>query len=65
MKNLKISKKILCTFGVVIVLFIVAVGSCVYALSNANQKMEEFYSHPYQAISLGGELMTNLETSAK
>ena len=65
MKNLKISKKILCAFGVVIVLFIVAVGSCVYALSNANQKMEEFYSHPYQAISLGGELMTNLETSAK
>ena len=65
MKNLKISKKILCTFGVVIVLFIVAVGSCVYALSNANQKMEEFYGHPYQAISLGGELMTNLETSAK
>ena len=65
MKNMKISKKILCTFGGVIVLFIIAVGSCVLALRSANQRIEEFYTKPHQAISLGGELMTNLETSAK
>ena len=65
MKNMKISKKILCTFGVVIVLFIIAVGSCVLALRSANQRIEEFYTKPHQAISLGGELMTSLETSAK
>ena len=65
MKNMKISKKILCTFGVVIVLFIIAVGSCVLGLRSANQRIEEFYTKPHQAISLGGELMTSLETSAK
>ena len=65
MKNMKISKKILCTFGGVIVLFIIAVGSCVLALRSANQRIEEFYTKPHQAISLGGELMTSLETSAK
>ena len=65
MKNMKISKKILCAFGGVIVLFIIAVGSCVLALRSANQRIEEFYTKPHQAISLGGELMTSLETSAK
>ena len=65
MKNLKISRKILCAFGSVIVLFIIAVGSCVLALRSANQRIEEFYTKPHQAISLGGELTTNLETSAK
>ena len=65
MKNMKISKKILCTFGGVIGLFIIAVGSCVLALRSANQRIEEFYTKPHQAISLGGELMTSLETSAK
>ena len=65
MKNMKISKKILYTFGGVIVLFIIAVGSCVLALRSANQRIEEFYTKPHQAISLGGELMTSLETSAK
>lgn len=65
MKNMKISKKILCTFGGVIVLFIIAVGSCVLALRSANQRIEEFYTKPHQAISLGSELMTSLETSAK
>ena len=65
MKNMKISKKILCTFGGVIVLFIIAVGSCVLGLRSANQRIEEFYTKPHQAISLGGELMTSLETSAK
>ena len=65
MKNLKISKKILSVFGVVIVLFIVAVGSCIYALRAATQEMEEFYNHPYQSISLSGDLMADLETSAK
>ena len=50
MKNLSVSKKLICGFGLVLVMLMFIVWLTISALSNINGIVEDFYYHNVQSI---------------
>lgn len=65
MKNLKIGKKLLLTFGIIIVLFCVTVIVSILSLSNTGNKFTAFYNTPYEITNKANELRRDIQEVAK
>ena len=47
MKNLKIGKKLIVTFGVIIILFLISLMVSIVSLNNSGKNFKEFYTVGY------------------
>lgn len=62
MKNLKISKKLSLTFGIIIVLFIITVVCAIMALSSISAQFTSFYKGAYTNEAYAMEIKTGVES---
>lgn len=61
MKNLKVQRKLLLSFGIILVLFIISIASGLISLSNVKTKTTDFYDHPYQTKDASKSISTDLQ----
>jgi len=65
MKNLKVSAKMLVSFGIVLVLMLINVIVASIALSSVSEELTRFYNEPFQNVQRGDSINVNLQTAAK
>lgn len=65
MKNLKIGKKLLVTFGVIIALFCVTVLLSVYSLISTGNNFTAFYQKPYEVTNKTADMRRAIQEFAK
>lgn len=65
MKNLKIGKKLLVTFGIIIVLFISTVIIAIVSSINLANSYDSFYNINYQVNNYANQMRTSIQSCAK
>ena len=65
MKNLKVGKKLLLTFGLVIILLVVMVFVSIFSLNSVADGLENFYKRPYVVAPAARDVNRMLNESAK
>lgn len=65
MKNLKIGKKLLVTFGIIIALFLAAILLSVAALNRTGGQFTDFYTYTYPMSTTTMEIRRELEETIK
>ena len=65
MKNLKMSMKLLVSFGIVLVLMVVIVVIAIIGLTTITNDLDTFYKAPFQNVQLLEGISKNLNSSAK
>ena len=65
MKNLKIGKKLLLTFGSIVALFCISITAAIVGMSNIGNGFERFYDNTYPDIVKTADLCRSLQTMAK
>lgn len=65
MKNMAISKKLLVTFGIIIILLLLTVAVSIFSLMSTAGNFSSFYSGPYEVSNMCSEMGANIEASAK
>ena len=65
MKNLKVGKKFLLSFGIILALFLVAVISSSVGIMKAKGSYESFYEEDYRVITNIYEMRVSLQRSLK
>lgn len=65
MKNLKIGRKFLVTFGIIITLSIITVIVSIFGLSRTGSNFDSFYSNGFQITNKGMDMRRNIQSGAK
>lgn len=65
MKNLKISKKLLMSFGIVLALFAIVVVFSVTAFNTVENLIKDFYNEPYTDVQLADDMMININDASE
>lgn len=65
MKNLKIGKKLLVTFGIIILLFCVTVILSLYSLTSTGKNFKTFYESPFQVTNKASDMRTSIQATGK
>lgn len=65
MKNLKMSMKLLISFGIVLVLMVVIVVTAIIGMTTISRDLDTFYKSPFQNVQLLENISKNLHASAK
>lgn len=65
MKNFKIANKLIITFGVIIILYLITVVMAVFSLNNTAGSFEEFYTTGYPVSLKTAEMRRQIETTLK
>lgn len=65
MKNLKIGKKLLVTFGVILAFFSITVLLSIYSLMSTADNFTVFYDVPFEVTNKSADLRTNIQEFAK
>lgn len=65
MKNLKMSMKLLLSFGIVLILVVVIVITAVVGITTVSGEITKFYNSPFQNVQLLEGISKNLNSSAK
>ncbi len=65
MRNLKISKKLLITFGVIIALFLVTVVIAIVSLKSSSDSFEDFYTNGYPVSNKTTDMRRATQTGLK
>lgn len=65
MKNLKISKKLLVTFGILLVMFFVTVVLSILSLNNTSNNFTTFYDTSYKTSNMASDMRTAIQSSIK
>lgn len=65
MKNLKIGKKLLVTFGVIIILFCVTVVVSILSLNQTGENFKTFYDSPFQVSNKASDMRTSIQATGK
>ena len=50
-RNMKIGKKLMCSYGIIIVMYILTVAAAVLGIHHVARTLEEFYTQPFQMTS--------------
>lgn len=61
MKNLKISKKLILSFSIVVFVFLLSIASGLYSIGKIKTKLSDFYNHPYKSHSVANEMKISME----
>lgn len=65
MKNFKVKKKLIISFGVILILFVFSAISVTISLQMIGTQVQQFYDVPWQTKSAAQDLMTNLAEQQK
>lgn len=65
MKNLKISKKLIISYVVILVLLVISMVSSMFSLQNVSNQLEVFYDGPYTVQSSAHKINSNFEKMQK
>lgn len=65
MKNFKVKKKLIISFGVILILFVFSAISVTISLQRIGTQVQQFYDVPWQTKSAAQDLMTNLAEQQK
>ena len=65
MKNLKIGKKLVVTFGIIIFLFIESLGLSFYSLNNTQNHFKEFYMVGHPVVVTATDMRRAAQTGLK
>lgn len=65
MKNMKISQKLLLSFGAIIIFLILMSVFSIYALSSTKNNLQEFYEGPFEYVQIADNLYTYVNETAK
>lgn len=65
MKNLKMSKKIIVVFGVIIATFLVTVIAMAYGMTNTSRNYEKFYAEDHQASVQAGIVQESVDLAVR
>lgn len=65
MRNLKISKKLIISYGIVLLLFIASIVVSIAELVTLSGKVETFYAGPYTVVGAANTLNANFEEMQK
>lgn len=65
MKNFKIGKKLIVTFGVILSFFLVTVLLSIFSLINTANNFTDFYETPFEVTNKSADLRTNIQEFAK
>lgn len=65
MKNMSISKKLLVSYGVVLILMVAIIGLSIFSLRSVSSGLEEFYNEPYQLTSSVLKIKATMQECAK
>lgn len=65
MKNFKIGKKLACTFGIIIALFLAMVLFSIISLTSNGKKFTSFYENSYEITNYAMEMRRAIQASAK
>lgn len=65
MKNLKIAKKLLITFGTIIALFCITVILAIASLRSTNENFETFYNVPYEITNRSMDMRRMIQSTSK
>lgn len=65
MKNLKIAKKLLVSFGAVLAMLVIACVVAVISLTSVGNNMTSFYESPFQVTNKASDMQTEIQSAAK
>lgn len=65
MKNLKMSMKLLISFGIVLVMMVIIVVTAIIGMTTISNDLDTFYKSPFQNVQLLENISKNLHASAK
>ena len=65
MKNLKIGKKLIVTFGVIIILFLISLMVTIVSLNNSGKNFKEFYTVGYPVSNKTTDMRRATQTGLK
>ena len=65
MKNLKIGKKLIVTFGVIIILFLISLMVSIVSLNNSGKNFKEFYTVGYPVSNKTTDMRRATQTGLK
>lgn len=65
MKNLKIGKKLLITFGSIVVLFLITLVIALFSLNNTGSNFEDFYTNGYPVSLKTSDMRRSVQASMK
>lgn len=65
MKNFKIAKKLLVSFGMVLMLLIVACGVALFGLTSVGNNLTSFYERPFPVTNRASDMQTAIQSAAK
>lgn len=65
MKNFKIAKKLLVSFGIVLILLIIACGVALFGLSSVGSNLTSFYEKPFPVTNRASDMQTAIQSAAK
>lgn len=65
MKDLKISKRLLVTFGAILVMFLLTVVLSVFSLMSTGNNFDAFYTGPYEVTNRSSDLRGSIQIVAK
>lgn len=65
MKNLKIGKKLLITFAIIIILFLIVVVMSIFSLSNNEKSFENFYDNGYEITNKAMDMRRGIQSACK
>lgn len=61
MKNLKVQRKLMLSFGIILVLFIISIISGLLSLENVKKQLNTFYEHPFQTQNASKSISIDLQ----
>ena len=65
MKNLKIGRKFLFTFGLILAFFVATVGLSIASLNSVSSNFTEFYQEQYQIVKKTEQMSRQIEAASK
>lgn len=65
MKNLKIGKKLLFTFGIIIALFLVTIFMSIFGLSSTSESFTDFYTNGYPVSNKSTDMRRAIQSAIK
>lgn len=65
MKNFKVKKKLVISFGIVLALFLVSAITVTISLTNVKNELQQFYNVPWQTRGAAQDVKTNLAEQQK
>lgn len=65
MKNLKVGKKLVISFGIVLALFVISVIAVAFSLNGIKTQLDQFYDVPWQTRGAAQELQADLAEQQK